>query len=160
MRPALLNIDIYSEDLCNHQFSAGTEGSIIASINSLAIALTTSTYLSSPQQDILTQQQAYGIHYKTNVAYMIGAIASMVACALLVLPTYWKFRELGRPVSLARVENANAFRAPVLDHSKASNAVVEDLLKEVGDRRVMFGQMPEGRLAVEEIGKEKSVGTA
>jgi hypothetical protein len=145
---------------CNYNYFSGTEMDVIAAINNLGFELTTSTWLAGPQQNITTNQQAFGIHYKTNFGFMAGAVASMVICVFLVLPSYWKFWELGRPVSLAPVEIANAFRAPVLDNSKASNAMVEDLLREVGSRRVMFGQMPEGRLAVEEVGKVRRVGTA
>jgi len=54
---------------------------------------------------------------------------------------------------MAPTEIANTFRAPVWDSSEPSNAMVDDLLKEVENRRVMFGQMPERRLTVEEIGK-------
>jgi hypothetical protein len=146
---------------CNYEYWLGTDSSVIAAINELAFELTTSPTPDGTQQNVTTVQQAYGIHYKTNFGFMAGAVVSMVLCVILVLPSYWKFWELGRPVSLAPVEIANAFRAPVLDSSKASNAMVGDLLREVGDRRVMFGQMSAGgRLAVEEVGKVKRVGTA
>lgn len=146
---------------CNYNFFSGTENQVLYAINRLGFAITTDT--NNPTystRNVTMETTAFGIHYRTNFGFMAGAIASMVVCVLLVLPTYWKFWELGRPVSLAPVEIANAFRAPVLDSSKASNAMVEDLLKEVGNRKVMFGEGPEGRLAVEEIGKVKRVGTA
>jgi hypothetical protein len=145
---------------CNYNFFSGTQSQVLSAINRLGFAITTSP--SGPgytTRNITVEATAYGIHYRTNFGFMAGAIVSMIVCVLLVLPTYWKFWELGRPVSLAPVEIANAFRAPVLDSSKASNAMVEDLLKEVGNRKVMFGEGPEGRLAVEEIGKVKRVGT-
>lgn len=145
---------------CHYSYFANTELVVIQAINSLGFVYTNvAGFKSQSSYNITANQQAVGVHYKTNFAYMGAAVASMVLCALLVLPTYWKFWELGRPVSLAPVEIANAFRAPVLDSSKASNAMVDDLLSEVGDRKVMFGQTPQGRLGVEEIGRVKRVGS-
>jgi hypothetical protein len=147
---------------CNYNYFSGTVNDVVYDINRLGLALMTNPLIQGDgaTQDTPVSQIGFGIHYRTNYAFMAGAVASMILCALLVFPTYWGFWQLGRPVSLAPVEIANAFRAPVLENPKASNGVVDDLLKEVGSRRVMFGEMPEGRLAVEEVGKVRRVGTA
>lgn len=146
---------------CHYDYSGNTYLVVIMAVNSLGFVYTNgAAFLASSSYNITATQNAVGVHYRINFAFMGAAVASMVLCALLVLPTYWKFWELGRPVSLAPVEIANAFRAPVLDSSKASNAMVDELLSEVGDRKVMFGQTPQGRLGVEEMGRVKKVGTA
>lgn len=94
------------------------------------------------------------IHFVTQKPYMWGAFASMLCCVLCVLPTYYGYWQLGRNVTLGPFEIANAFRAPVLDHPQAANAVVNKLIKEVGDRRVKYGEMTTsgdvGRLAIAE----------
>ncbi|KAK5010308.1 hypothetical protein LTR28_010668 [Elasticomyces elasticus] len=92
------------------------------------------------------------IHYVTNIKFMWGAFASLLVCVLCVLPTYYGYWQLGRKVTLGPFEIANAFRAPMLEHPVASNGVVEDLLKEVGGRRVKYGEIitgdANGRLAI------------
>jgi hypothetical protein len=75
------------------------------------------------------------------------------------IPTYWAFWEHIRPVTLAPIEIANAFRAPVLeaDNLTATARTPDELLKEIGHRRVMYGEMEEqrGRLVVDEIAEVK-----
>ncbi|KAJ9628098.1 hypothetical protein H2203_003320 [Taxawa tesnikishii (nom. ined.)] len=90
-------------------------------------------------QPILTNYTAIvyrnNTHYVTKRPFMWGAFASMLACVLCVLPTYYGYWQLGRKVTLGPFEIANAFRAPVLEHSRGSNAEVGNLLKEVGGKR-------------------------
>jgi hypothetical protein len=99
-------------------------------------------------------EYGYTIHYQTNEAYMWGALASMLFCILCVLPSYYGYWQLGREVTLGPFEIANAFRAPVLDHPAAANARVKDLIREVGNRQVKYGEMVQhdasGRLAIAE----------
>ncbi|KAL2062003.1 hypothetical protein VTL71DRAFT_6269 [Oculimacula yallundae] len=82
------------------------------------------------------------IHYKTNFKFMWGALASMLFCIFCVLPVYYGYWQLGRPVTLGPFEIAAAFRAPVLHHP--SNAAIDTLIKEVGGRRVRFGEVLDG----------------
>jgi len=57
------------------------------------------------------------------------------------------------------MEIASAFQAPDLDHpAVASGGEVEVLLKEVGSRRVRYGDV-EGRLGVAEPGTVKKLWT-
>jgi hypothetical protein len=99
-------------------------------------------------------QTSTSIHYKTNTGYMFGAIASVLVCVLCVIPSYYGYWQLGHDVTLGPFEIANAFRAPVLDNPRATNAGVKALIKEVGGRQVKYGEMVQadapGRLAIAE----------
>jgi hypothetical protein len=90
--------------------------------------------------------------YVSTYGYMGGAIAILVLCAACILPSYWGFWELGRKVALGPVEIATAFQAPALDHPVAlAGGQVDDVLKEVGDRRLRYGRIQEtGRLGIAE----------
>ncbi|KAI5193565.1 hypothetical protein AUEXF2481DRAFT_25207 [Aureobasidium subglaciale EXF-2481] len=94
------------------------------------------------------------VHYMTNRGFMYGAIASIIVCIMCVLPSYYGYWQLGRVVTLGPFEIANAFHAPVLDHPAVANAGVKDLIREVGNRQVKYGEMihhdAPGRLAVAE----------
>ncbi|KAH7305133.1 hypothetical protein BKA65DRAFT_543990 [Rhexocercosporidium sp. MPI-PUGE-AT-0058] len=96
------------------------------------------------------------IHYKTNFAFMWGALASMLFCIFCVLPVYYGYWQLGRPVTLGPFEIAAAFRAPDLHHPMNGNAPIDTLIKEVGGRKVRFGEVLEGgdkwKMAVAEAG--------
>lgn len=95
------------------------------------------------------------VFYNTNYRYLAGALASMVACVLCVLPAYWGYWELPHDVSLGPFEIANAFRAPILERANTdvANAGIKDLMKEVGKTKVQYGVMTAGqpgRLAIAE----------
>lgn len=87
------------------------------------------------------------IFYKTNFAFMYGALASMLVCVICVLPVYYGYWQLGRPVTLGPFEIAAAFRAPDLHHPK--NAPIETVIKDLGNRKVKFGEVMDGH----DIGK-------
>ncbi len=151
----------YVPDTCNYMYAQGTGLKIIYAINNLAMSISTSqAYSQSDPFHLQVQQTKLGVHYKTAYAYMAAAIASMILCTFLVIPTYWGYWELGRPVSLAPVEIASAFMAPVLDHPAAGKGVVDDLLVEVGHRKIMFGHLDEeNRLGVQDITQVRRVGS-
>jgi hypothetical protein len=79
------------------------------------------------------------------------------------IPTYWTFWEYIRLITLAPIEIANAFLAPVLeaDNLAATARTPDELLKEIGHRRVIYGEMEKHRgcLAVDEIGKVERFNT-
>jgi len=99
------------------------------------------------------------IHYKTNFNFMWGALASMLVCVFCVLPVYYGYWQLGRAVTLGPFEIAAAFRAPDLHHP--TNAPIDTLIKEVGGRRVKFGEVldgsDKGKIAVADVGMVASV---
>ena len=116
-------------------------------------------YISSAPQEIvestsalpssqLAQYQAMSIenmiHYQTDYRFMAGALALVLGCILCILPTYWGFWQLGRPVTLSPIDVANAFRSPALEHTHAANGDVEDLVKEIGSRSVKYGKAAAG----------------
>ncbi|EME84606.1 uncharacterized protein MYCFIDRAFT_210925 [Pseudocercospora fijiensis CIRAD86] len=82
------------------------------------------------------------IHYRTNWAYGIGAIASTFFCVLCVLPVYWGWWQLGRKVTLGPFEIAHAFRSPMT--AQAANGGIEEVLKQVGQREVQYGHIVAG----------------
>jgi len=76
--------------------------SVIQSINEIMFTLATDVYWS---ESVPPYSEYNGsmiktnvLHYQTNFPYMWGAFASMMACFLLVLPSYWGFWQLGRKV--------------------------------------------------------------
>ena len=75
---------------------------------------------------------------------MAGALALVLGCVICILPTYWGFWQLGRPVTLSPIDVANAFRSPALENTHAANGDVEDLVKEIGSRSVKYGKAAAG----------------
>jgi hypothetical protein len=90
--------------------------------------------------------------YESDLRFWIPAILLVFICIMCVLPSYWGFWELGRKVTLGPMEIAGAFQAPVLHHPAVANGgEVHSLLKEVGKRKVRYGEVEGlGRLAVAE----------
>jgi hypothetical protein len=97
------------------------------------------------------------IRYQYHEPFMWGAIALMLVCIICVLPSYWRFWELGRKVTLGPIEIYSAFQAPVLAHpglasgGEADVLLKEVLLKEVGNRKIRYGEVQgQGRLGMAE----------
>ena len=135
---------------------------VVQQINSMMFTLAVDPWVMNGENNNYTTgitnftaiQYGTSIHYKTHRAYMYGAVASMIVCILCVLPSYYGYWQLGRDVTLGPFEIANAFRAPVLDHPAVANAGVKDLIREVGQKEVKYGEMVHneapGRLAIAE----------
>jgi hypothetical protein len=133
---------------------------IIRHINLLTFTLSVDPFFRNPdnnytmETNVTAKQYSQSIHYQTNHGFMYGALASILVCVLCVLPSYWGYWQLGRDVTLGPFEIANAFRAPILDHPSVANAGVKDLIREVGQREVKYGEMvhtdASGRLAIAE----------
>jgi hypothetical protein len=87
---------------------------------------------------ISATKRGYGGQYSTNKGFTAAAVASMLTCALLILPSYYGFWQLGRQVSLSPVEIAHAFAAPLLE-STCIDGGIETLKTEFGDMRVRYG---------------------
>jgi hypothetical protein len=85
-------------------------------------------------------QYSFTNHYKTNYAYMVGALASTFLCVLCVIPTYWGFWELGRKLALSPLEIAAAFGSPLVSSGKD----VDGIIKEHGEKNVRFGHILQG----------------
>jgi len=104
------------------------------------------------------------IYYSTNYAFMAAGIASTLLCVLLVVPSFWRYGELGRNVTLGPIEVASAFRAPMLtegrSNAKEAGGDIKELLKDVGGRKVMYGFVEEHHHDTVNGGEDAVVGNA
>ena len=101
------------------------QGNISFPTNTVRPALQTST------------QNVYSSHF----GYLWGALAVMALGIASVVPTFNGWWHLGRPMTLSPIETAKAFNAPMLvtDHAH-SNVEVNRLVRDVGTRRVQYGE--------------------
>ena len=90
-----------------------------------------------------TAQVSDVVFYKTHYWFMLGGIIVSFACVLLVLPTFWRYGELGRNVTLGPIEVASAFRAPMLTEGRQTAAEaggdIHELIRDVGHKKVQYG---------------------
>jgi len=99
---------------------------------------TTATVVAMP--DSLEISDA--IHYETLYIYLALGVASTILSLLLILPAFWRYGELGRPVTLGPMEIAAAFRAPMLETGEEEEhhaRTFEELIDRVGHRKVVYG---------------------
>jgi hypothetical protein len=76
--------------------------------------------------------------YKTQPQWLAGAFALIVIACLSIMPTYWGWWLLGRPVSMSPLEIAKAFDAPLMQRADPNGSAAEHL-RTVGDMRVRYG---------------------
>lgn len=105
------------------------------------------------QQTALSSVTGIVEEYTTDFHYVAGALVATLVTVLLVLPVYWGFWQLGRKVTLGPLEIANAFNAPIIrpDTVKGQHGDFEEVLNEVGKRRVRYGQLrsaPPGSMGI------------
>ena len=108
-----------------------------------------------PSQTILTSVTGIVEEYVTNFDYMAGALVATFVTVLLVLPVYWGFWQLGRKVTLGPLEITQAFGAPIVapDRYKGAHGDFDHILREVGKRKVQYGQLkgaPAGQMGIAE----------
>ncbi len=77
--------------------------------------------------------------YQSRYAWLAAAVVVNFLSVLLVLPTFWKYWILGRPVTLSPVETGKAFGASVMHDVGTSNANAETVIRAIGKRRVRYG---------------------
>ena len=121
--------------------TAGTEATVIGITDN-----TTTVFTPLPH----SLQISDVIHYRTHYLFMGLGVASMIICLLLIIPSFWRYGELGRQVTLGPMEIASAFRAPMLETGGAQGEAAGDvhqLIKQVGDRKVVYGFVEEERPA-------------
>ncbi|KAI4654677.1 uncharacterized protein J4E79_008552 [Alternaria viburni] len=111
--------------------------------------------LGMASQNITTSITGIVEEYLTSSAYVYGALAATFITVLLVLPVYWGFWQLGRKVTLGPLEISQAFGAPIIapDKMKAYHGDFDQVLEDVGDRRVQYGQLrnaPPGQMGLAE----------
>ncbi|KAI9801260.1 MAG: hypothetical protein M1833_002830 [Piccolia ochrophora] len=95
---------------------------------------------SNEPQVVSATQEAPVTVYKSHYLYLALAMGFMLLGVLVVIPSLWGWWELGRKSTLSPIETARAFSAPALS-SRDPNASASDLLKEVGERPVRYGQV-------------------
>ncbi|KAF2029533.1 hypothetical protein EK21DRAFT_89769 [Setomelanomma holmii] len=93
--------------------------------------------------------------YKTTFGYVGGALAATFITVIFVLPVYWGYWELGRKVTLGPLEISHAFRASIIAPEKTKNhhGDFNEVLDEVGKRRIQYGQIvgaPLGQMGIAE----------
>lgn len=106
-------------------------------------------------QTLVTSVTGIVEEYVTSFAYVGGALAATFVTVFLVLPVYWGFWQLGRRVTLGPLEISHAFGAPIIapDRTKAHHGEFDEILDEVGHRRVQYGQRvdaPPGHMGIAE----------
>ena len=80
--------------------------------------------------------------FLSHYGYLCGALAVMSLGILSVIPTFYGWWRLGRPMTLSPLETAKAFNAPLLDQKPShSNADVDRLMKDIGSRPVRYGEV-------------------
>lgn len=110
----------------------------------------TTTTLSGPEYENASRsyqeaiQYVSEVHYHTNLGFMFGALGSTFVCILLVLPVYYGFWELGRPVSLNPIEVATAFQAPMLMPLQPKTSHADDVVKVAGSQMIKYADVVEG----------------
>jgi hypothetical protein len=94
-----------------------------------------------------TMQISDVVYYRTSYWFMGFGVLSTLIVMGLVIPSYWKYGELGRDVTLGPIEVASAFRAPMLTEGRTNAAEaggdIKELIKDVGHRKVMYGFVDE-----------------
>lgn len=108
-----------------------------------------------PSQTVLTSVTGIVEEYTTNFSYIAGALVATLITVLLVLPVYWGFWQLGRKVTLGPLEITEAFGAPIVtpERYKNTHGDFAEILRDVGKRRVRYGQLrgaPMGQMGIAE----------
>lgn len=109
----------------------------IAFRTSLRIAADNTSYPNASQIVPFTGETPKTI-YTSNYAYMTGAVVVSLFGILFVIPTFYGFWELGRPVSLSPLEIAKAFNAPLLTDVHG-NRHAQNMLSDVAGMKVRYG---------------------
>ncbi|KAK3328258.1 hypothetical protein B0T19DRAFT_442174 [Cercophora scortea] len=108
------------------------------------------TYTLRPgAQNVSMRQRRTAQVFVSNYAWLAAGMTVMFAAVAGVVPLFYGFWALGRPVSLSPVEVANAFGAPVLEEGRggggggvASNATAAEIMQSpAGMVAVRYGEV-------------------
>ncbi|KAF8864308.1 hypothetical protein BDZ45DRAFT_34237 [Acephala macrosclerotiorum] len=117
---------------------------MIATADELAFRLAVYTPIRNPDpkyaQVVPCTGQRTMTVYQSNYTIMAIAILINFLGLLSALPLYYGWWELGRKASLSVLETAKAFEAPLL-RDVDDNATVEQILKQVGKTRAVYGEV-------------------
>lgn len=110
---------------------------MLATIRELTFRSVLRTSNSSTAQSVSGMESATVLVYESNYYFLAAANAVMVLCLFGLVPLFVGWWRLGRSVSLSPVELAVAFQAPLVAGAD-SNAEIDHLLKDIGDRKVRY----------------------
>ncbi|KAJ9643991.1 hypothetical protein H2199_003857 [Coniosporium tulheliwenetii] len=94
--------------------------------------------LSRPNQTVQAKQITMVPVYSSRYSYLAAALAVMLLTTTSIIPTFYGWWHLGRPMTLSPIEIANAFDAKLLKDA-GSNATAEEIVKLLGSRKVQYG---------------------
>lgn len=125
---------------CNFTFEDPTSD-IISAFNEIMFRTAVAAANSSDVQYVQATQTSTELVFKVQYQYLLGAVAVMLFSVAAIVPTFLGFWVIGRETSLSPLEIAKAFNAPLLHNVKLSNAPIEDLVKEIGETVVKYGEV-------------------
>lgn len=108
-----------------------------------AIAAANNSANSSDTQQVMAQETLTIPVYESQYLFLGLAIMCSAAGCLAIFLIILRWWSIGRTVSMSPVETAKAFGPPQLRNSD-SNANINVLLKEVGDRPIRYGVVASG----------------
>ena len=123
---------------CNAAWSDPT-ADVINALRELMFRAAIAASNASTQQTTVAEQTSIRAVYASHYSWLGGAIIVILLTVLAITPLFSGWWHLGRSVSLSPIETAKAFEAPLL-YGDAYNADVNLLLKEMGKRRVRYGE--------------------
>ncbi|ETN44487.1 uncharacterized protein HMPREF1541_10157 [Cyphellophora europaea CBS 101466] len=91
-----------------------------------------------PSQSVMAESSEKRAVFRTNYAYLGGAVGITIVALLLAAALFKGYSTLGRPMTMSPVELAKAFDAPLLKGAD-SNAEMKALIELMGTRSVMYG---------------------
>ncbi|EON62506.1 hypothetical protein W97_01729 [Coniosporium apollinis CBS 100218] len=91
-----------------------------------------------PNQTVQARQTELVPVYTSNYPYLAAALAVMLLTTTSIIPTFYGWWHLGRPMTLSPIEIAKAFDAKLLKDA-GSNATAEEIVTLLGSRRVQYG---------------------
>jgi hypothetical protein len=95
-------------------------------------------------QEMRAERLMTELVFQSDYVFLGLALMLIGVSALAVVPLLLKWWRLGRAVSLSPIEVARAFGAPELVAGSGSNSSLSELMKEVGSRKVRYGQVVYG----------------
>ena len=111
---------------------------ILAAVRDLTFRTAIAAADSTDTQHVTAQETTTLPFYVTQYLYLLPAVLFTTLAWLAVTPMLFDCGYVGRRVSMSPVETAKAFGAAQLRNSD-SNADVDKLIQEVGDRPVQYG---------------------
>jgi hypothetical protein len=111
---------------------------IIASARELMFRTAIAAANSSTIQHVAASQTITVAVYLSQYRYLAVASAITAATIVVVTLTFYGYWHLGRKVTMSPIETAKAFNAPLL-RNYDSNAPVNSLIREIGNRSVRYG---------------------